>query len=65
MDNKTDEKAAEKFYKELMKNIIKNNPQFSEEAKDNMKHIIEMAKKPEDALEGCLSYTYFYNGHLR
>lgn len=48
-DNKTDEKAAEKFYKELMKNIIKNNPQFSKEAKDNMNHIIEMAKKPEDA----------------
>ncbi len=59
MDNKTDEKAAEKFYKELMKNIIKNNPQFSEEAKDNMNHIIEMAKKPEDALEGCFSYAYF------
>lgn len=59
MDNKTDEKAAEKFYKELMKNIIKNNPQFSEEAKDNMNHIIERAKKPEDALEGCFSYAYF------
>lgn len=59
-----DNKAAEKFYKELMKNIIDNNPQFTEEAKNNMKNIVEMAKKPEDALEGCLLYAYSYNGHL-
>lgn len=64
MDNEMDKKGAEKFYKEVMKSIINNNPQFSKEAKDNMNHIIEMAKKPEDALEGCLSYAYLYNGNL-
>lgn len=65
MDSKMDEKAAEKFYKEQMKNIINNNPQFSKEAKDNMNHIIEIAKKPVEALEGCLSYAYLYNGNHR
>lgn len=64
MDNRMDEKAMEKFCKEVMKNIINNNPQFSEEAKDNMNHIIETAKKPEEALEGCLFYAYLYNANL-
>lgn len=60
-----DDKVTEKFCKELMKSIIENNPQFTEEAKNNMKNIIEGAKKPEDALEGCLLYAYSYNGHIR
>lgn len=61
MENKIDEKAMEKFCKELMKNIINNNPQFTKEAKDNMNKIIEMAEKPEDVLGGCLLYAYLYD----
>lgn len=38
--------------------------QCDREAKDNMNHIIEMAKKPEEVLEGCLFYAYLYNGNL-
>lgn len=61
IENKIDEKAMEKFCKELMKNIINNNPQFTKEAKDNMNKIIEMAEKPEDVLGGCLLYAYLYD----
>ena len=61
MENKMDERTMEKFCKELMKNIINNNPQFSEEAQNNMNNIIEMAEKPEDVLGGCLLYAYLYD----
>ena len=43
------EKITEKLIKELMKNIINSNPEFSKESKDSMNKIIEMVKKPEDA----------------
>lgn len=46
----------EHFYKETLKRIVDNSQNYPDKVKEDVKHIIDLGKSPEEICQGILTY---------
>ena len=46
----------EHFYKEMLKQVVKNSPNYTEKIKSDLCNIIDIGKTPEDICQAVLLY---------
>lgn len=50
------EKLQEHIYKEALKQIVENSPNYSDKIKSDVKAIIDAGKSPEEICKATLTY---------